>query len=49
MEGIKGKYQVLFSQGFPALLLMPLSTSEGDKGEKKPDGPKHAFFLFPFT
>lgn len=34
LEGGKGKYEVLFSPSFPALLLMPLSTSEGDKGRK---------------
>lgn len=34
VQGIKGKYEVLFSQSSPALFLMPLSTSEGDKGKK---------------
>ena len=34
MEGIKGKCEVLFGQGFPALLLMPLSTPEGRQREE---------------
>lgn len=45
MEGIRGKREVLVSQGFPTLLLVPLSTSEADKGRRR-TGPKCAF-LFP--